>query len=75
MLATASPCGAGGAFVCVEVREGAALAQALADEGKHVDFRPRVGGARDGWLRVSGNPAGFAYEIDAVIDAIARLRR
>lgn len=61
------------AFVCVEVREGAALTQALADEGKHVDFRPRVGGARDGWLRVSGNPAGFAYEIEAVIDAIARL--
>lgn len=60
------------AFVCVEVREGAALAQALADEGKHVDFRPRVGGARDGWLRVSGNPAGFAYEIEAVIEAIAR---
>lgn len=63
-----------GAFVCIEVREGAALTAALAAEGKHVDFRPRTGGARDGWLRVSGNPAGFAYEIEAVIEAIARLR-
>ncbi len=66
------PSGRRAAFVCVEVREGAALAGALAAEGKHVDFRPRTGGARDGWLRVSGNSAGFGYEIEAVIEAIAR---
>ncbi len=63
------------AFVCVEVRDGAHVAEALAGEGIHVDFRPVSGGATDGWLRVSGNPAGFAYEIEAVVAAIARLTR
>lgn len=63
------------AFVCVEVREGALAVEALVRGGMHVDFRPRTGGARDGWLRVSGNPAGFAYEIEAVIAAIARHQR
>ncbi len=63
------------AFVCIEVREGAAVNEALAREGIHVDFRPVSGGAREGWLRVSGNPAGFAYEMEAVVEAIARHQR
>ena len=63
------------AFVCVEVSEGALAVESLARQGMHVDFRPRTGGAREGWLRVSGNPAGFAYEIEAVIGAIGRHQR
>jgi hypothetical protein len=59
------------AFVCVEITEGNAAVEALAARGLHVDFRPFFGGARDGWLRVSGNSAGFPYEIEAVIAGIA----
>lgn len=61
-----------GAFVCVEVDHGARVTEALAHQGFHVDFRP-IEGER-GWLRVSGNSAGFAYEMEAVIEAIARAR-
>ena len=49
-------------------REPAALGAA----GIRVDFRPRDGDRR--WLRVSGNSAGFAYELEAVIAAIAHER-
>ncbi len=63
------------AFVCVEITEGNAAVEALAARGLHVDFRPRFGGARDGWLRVSGNSAGFPYEIEAVIAGIARVAK
>lgn len=59
------------AFVCVEVEEGEEVNRRLAHAGIRADFRPRVGGARDGWLRISGNSAGFPYEIEAVIEAIA----
>lgn len=61
-----------GAFVCVEVERGMHVNEALARDGIRVDFRPRAGDA--GWLRVSGNSAGFPYELEAVIDAIARHR-
>lgn len=60
------------AFVCVEVERGTHVNEALATRGIRVDFRPRQGDA--GWLRVSGNSAGFPYEIEAVIDAIATHR-
>lgn len=58
------------AFVCVEVERGAQVAEALGARGIRVDFRPRAGDA--GWIRVSGNAAAFRYEIEAVMDAIAR---
>jgi kynureninase len=58
------------AFVCIEVEEGPRLNEALAHRGIRVDFRPRAGDA--GWLRVSGNSAGFAYEMEAVVTAIVR---
>ncbi len=61
-----------GAFVCVEVDDGPRINEALAHAGIRVDFRPRDGDR--GWLRVSGNSAGFAYEMQAVIGAIARAR-
>lgn len=61
-----------GAFVCVEVERGNHVNEALARQGIRVDFRPREGEA--GWLRVSGNSAGFVYEVQAVIDAIAQHR-
>ncbi|MFN7143842.1 MAG: aminotransferase class V-fold PLP-dependent enzyme, partial [Myxococcota bacterium] len=60
-----------GAFVCIEVQDGARVTEELAREGMRVDFRPRTGGATDGWIRVGTNAAGFAYEMDAVVDAIA----
>lgn len=62
------------AFVCVEVEDGPRVNEALAEAGIRADFRPRTGGARDGWIRVSGNAAGFPYEIEAVIQAIAAHR-
>ncbi len=58
-----------GAFVCVEVERGHAVNEALAAQGIRVDVRPRAD--HGGWIRVSGNSAAFAYEIEAVIDAIA----
>lgn len=61
-----------GAFVCIEVDEGPRINEALAELGFRVDFRPRQGGA--GWLRVSGNCAGFAYEMQGVVTAIAAAR-
>ncbi len=60
------------AFVCIEVEDGPRVNEALAHQGIRVDFRPREGDA--GWLRVSGNSAGFAYEMEAVIEAIVRAR-
>ena len=60
-------------FLCRLIRP--AAVEALAALGLHVDFRPRYGGARDGWLRVSGNSAGFPYEIEAVIAGIARVAK
>jgi kynureninase len=60
------------AFVCVEVEDGPRLNEALAHRGIRVDFRPAEGDR--GWLRVSGNAAGFAYEMEAVIMAIVHER-
>lgn len=60
------------AFVCVEVAGGHAINERLAGMGIRTDFRPKD--AERGWIRVSGNAAGFGYEIDAVIDAIAGVR-
>lgn len=62
------------AFVCVEVEDGEAVNRRLALEGIRADFRPARAGARHGWIRVSGNAAGFAYEIQAVMAAIAAHR-
>ena len=61
-----------GTFVCIEVDNGPRMNESLAHQGIRVDFRPRDG--ERGWLRVSGNPAGFAYEMEAVVTAIARAR-
>jgi len=58
------------AYVCIQVEDGARLNEELAREGFRVDFRPASGGATNGFLRVGTNAAGFAYEMDAVIDAI-----
>ncbi|MBM4391233.1 MAG: aminotransferase class V-fold PLP-dependent enzyme [Deltaproteobacteria bacterium] len=60
------------AFVCVEVDDGPRVNEALARQGIRADYRPREGSA--GWMRVSGNAAGFPYEIEAVIEAIAHAR-
>jgi hypothetical protein len=62
------------AFVCIQVEDGARVNEALAREGIKVDFRPLTGGAKDGFLRVGTNAAGFDYEFDAVVDAIAAHR-
>ena len=61
-----------GAFVCIEVERGPHINAALAAQGIRVDFRPRDGD--HGWLRVSGNSAGFAYEMQGVVTAIAAAR-
>lgn len=61
-----------GAFVCIEVEDGPAINEALARQGIRVDFRPREGDR--GWLRVSGNAAGFPYEMEAVVTAIVHER-
>ncbi len=58
-----------GAFVCIAVNDGPRLNEALAHRGIRVDFRPADGDC--GWLRVSGNAAAFAYEMEAVVTAIA----
>ena len=60
-----------GAFVCLRVPNGAAVVERLGHEGIRVDVRPVVPGESDGWVRVSGNGAGFGYEVDAVLQAIA----
>jgi selenocysteine lyase/cysteine desulfurase len=62
------------AFVCIEVEDGARLNEALAQQGIRVDFRPLGPKAGNGLLRIGTNGAGFPYEIDAVIDAIAAHR-
>lgn len=62
------------AFACIQVENGARLNEELAREGIKLDFRPLTGGATDGFLRVGTNAAGFGYEIDAVVDAIAAHR-
>lgn len=59
------------AFVCVEVADGRAVNEALGHAGIRTDFRPRRAGGNAGWIRASGNGAAFAYEMDAIIDAIA----
>jgi kynureninase len=61
-----------GAFVCIEVDDGPRINEALAKQGFRVDFRPRRGNA--GWLRVSGNSAAFAYEMEGVVTAIAQAK-
>ncbi len=60
------------AFVCVEVHDGPRVNETLTRQGIRVDFRPREG--TTGWVRVSGNAAAFPYEVEAVIEAIARAR-
>jgi kynureninase len=60
-----------GAFICVEVKDGAINHQ-LAAQGIITDFRPKDT-TKAGWLRVSGNAAAFGYELDAVLDAIQSL--
>ncbi|MFZ5478352.1 MAG: aminotransferase class V-fold PLP-dependent enzyme [Myxococcota bacterium] len=62
------------AFVCIAHDHGRVVAEALGKEGLRVDFRPRRPGSDAGILRVSGNGAAFAYEIDAVMDAITAHR-
>ncbi|MDP2313257.1 MAG: aminotransferase class V-fold PLP-dependent enzyme [Pseudomonadota bacterium] len=62
------------AFVCLVMPDGARLNEELARQGIRVDFRPLVPGSPDGLIRVGTNSAGFGYEIDAVIDAIAEHR-
>jgi kynureninase len=62
------------AFVVIRVDDGARINEALAHEGYRVDFRPLRGGSADGYLRVGTSCAGFAYEFDAVMDAVARHR-
>ena len=47
------------------------VTEALAADGIQIDYRPLTQGSQAGILRVSGNAAGFGYEMDAVIDAIA----
>ena len=61
------------AFLCVRSPRGRTINDALARRGFRVDFRPAAPQSNAGILRVSGNAAGFAYEIDATIDAIAGL--
>jgi selenocysteine lyase/cysteine desulfurase len=62
------------AFVCLVVSDGAHLNEELARHGMRVDFRPLAAGSTDGYIRVGTNSAGFAYEMDAVVDAIAAHR-
>jgi hypothetical protein len=62
------------AFACLIVDDGAHLNEELARQGFRVDFRPLGPKSGEGLLRIGTNSAGFAYEIDAVIDAIAAHR-
>lgn len=62
------------AFVCLVLSDGARLNEELARQGIRVDFRPLAPGSQDGLVRIGTNSAGFPYEIDAVIDAIAEHR-
>jgi selenocysteine lyase/cysteine desulfurase len=59
------------AFVCIRSPRARHVNEALAAAGMRIDFRPAAPNSQAGVLRVSGNAAGFAYEMDAVIDAIA----
>jgi kynureninase len=59
------------AFVVFEVADSVRLAEALARDGIRVDVRPVRPGASDGYVRVGTNAAAFAYEVDAVLEAIA----
>lgn len=63
------------AFVCVVVSDGERVNHALAQQGIRADFRPAAAGRKDGWIRVSGNPAAFAYELDAVIEVLRTLTK
>lgn len=60
------------AFCCVEHPRGRAAVEHLGREGYRLDFRPDTPGSDDGIVRVGANAAGFAYEVDAVVDALAR---
>lgn len=59
------------AFACIEAKNGRVAVEELAKEGFRLDFRPLTPGSDAGILRIGANAAGFAYEIDAVVDAIA----
>lgn len=62
------------AFICIRMDRARQVDRELARAGIRVDFRNATPGSDAGILRVSGNSAGFAYEIDAVMDAIAAHR-
>lgn len=59
------------AFACIEARNGRRAVEELARQGYRLDFRPLKPGSDAGILRLGANAAGFAYEIDAVVDAVA----
>jgi kynureninase len=59
------------AFVCVASPHARRIHAALAPMGYRLDLRPAGHGGDAGILRVSGNAAGFTYELDSVLDAIA----
>jgi selenocysteine lyase/cysteine desulfurase len=63
------------AFLCVGSPRGRQAAEELAAQGFLVDFRPSAPQSSAGILRLSGNAAGFAYEMDATVDALAALHR
>jgi selenocysteine lyase/cysteine desulfurase len=63
------------AFLCVGSPRGRQVAEELAAQGFLVDFRPSAPQSNAGILRLSGNAAGFAYEMDATVDALAALHR
>lgn len=63
------------AYVVLHVPEGERLTRRLAEEGISVDFRPVRANCRDGYIRVSGNAAGFGYEIEAVLTRLGALLR
>ena len=60
------------AFVALEVDQGLAMKEELHDQGVFGDFRPRHPGARRGVTRISASSASFGYEIEAMVDAVAR---
>jgi kynureninase len=59
------------AFVCIASPHARRIHAALAPQGYRLDLRPAGHGGDAGILRVSGNAAGFLYELDSVLDAIA----
>ena len=59
-----------GAFLCILHEHGRQVNEALGRSGIRIDFRPSTPSSDAGYLRVSGSGATFAYEIDAVMNAI-----